>query len=85
MFEKCIRLVDTVRLGEPAHLFDLAERIRRYVSGGTPQIVQASSPIDELRREMPVQDTYFVRSPLHHMWEREFQLKYGHHGHGKWR
>jgi hypothetical protein len=59
MCAKCIRLVHTVRLREPAQFFDLAERLRRYVSGGTPQIVQASSPIDELRREMPVQDTYF--------------------------
>jgi hypothetical protein len=73
---RCIRLVHTVRLGELAQHFDLVERLRRYALGGTPQIVQASSPIDELRRDANAGYLLF-RSPLHKMWER-VPVEYGH-------
>jgi len=81
---KCIGLVHKVHLREPAQLFDLAERLCGYLSGGTLQIVQASSPIDQLRREMPLQDTYFFALRCTAC-GREFQLNMDtHHANGQW-
>ena len=81
---KCVRLLRAFRLGEPAQLFDLADRLRRYATGGTLQIVQASSPIDELRRDMPMTDTYFFALRCTGC-GREFQLNMDtYHGNGRW-
>jgi hypothetical protein len=59
MCQKCARLTKPVRLRQASDLFDLAEQLAPYVEGSALEVVQASSPLPELRRDLPLKGNYF--------------------------
>jgi len=59
MCQKCARLTRPVKLRQNSDLFDLAEQVAPYVADGALEVVQASSPLPELRRDLPVKSSYF--------------------------
>jgi hypothetical protein len=62
-----------MKLRETAGVFDLVERLATYVEDGVLEGVQASSPLQELRRDVPLQSNYFC-SVRCTSCGREFQL-----------
>jgi hypothetical protein len=48
-----------VKLRDPAGFFDLAEHLATDVEDGVLEVVQESSPLRELRRDVPLQSSYF--------------------------
>jgi hypothetical protein len=59
MCQKCARLTRPVKMRQTDDLFDLAEQLAPYVDGGMLEVIQASSPLPELRRDRPVKVSYF--------------------------
>jgi hypothetical protein len=59
MCQKCARLTRPVKMRQTADLFDLTEQLAPYVEGGKLEVIQASSPLPELRRDGPLKDSYF--------------------------
>jgi hypothetical protein len=62
-----------VKLREAAGFFDLTERLATYVEDGVLEVLQASSPLRELHRDVPLQSNYFC-SVRCTSCAREFQL-----------
>jgi hypothetical protein len=59
MCQKCSRLTRSAKLRSSTDLFDLVERLAPLVEDGALEVVQASSPLLEVRRDWPVKDKYF--------------------------
>ena len=82
---KCLRYVlprPIVRT--PADFYGAAEELNSCVSRGVLQLVQSSSPLEQIRRDVPLHDHYFYV-----FWcakcGREFQFNVDlYHGYGVW-
>ena len=73
MCAKCSRLTKRLRLREPGDLFELAERLAPYVEDGVLEVLQASSPLLDVRRDLPLRERYFYSLRCTRC-GREFQL-----------
>ena len=81
---KCVTLVRSRKLREPNEFFDLVEKLRGYIAAGTVEIVQANSPIEDLRADAPLQDNYFFVLRCTRC-GKEFELSMDtYRGHGQW-
>ena len=80
----CIRFVPRRNIRTESDLYRFVERIRPSISAGALKIVQASSPIEEIREGQQLQDTYLLAFRCTKC-EREFQLIADlYHGWGHW-
>jgi len=73
MCQKCAKLTRPVKLRQADDLFNLAEQLAAAVEDSALEVVQASTPLAEVRRGFPLKDTYFYVLRCTRC-SREFQL-----------
>jgi len=84
MCQKCAKLTRPVKLRQPDEFFNLAEQLAAYVADSALEVVQASKPLADLRRDVPLKDNYFAALRCTRC-GREFQLNMDTaHGAGQW-
>lgn len=84
MCRRCLQFVPRRSIREKDSLWALAEKLRTAVSKQTLKIVQASSPIEDVRPDHALYDLYFFALRCTRC-EREFQLIMdAYHGFGTW-
>jgi hypothetical protein len=82
---KCLRFVPRVSIGTPYDFRRRVDRIKSFVNRGVLNIVQSSSPLEEIPRDGPLQDNYFYAFQCARC-GREFQLLVDiYHGRGSWK
>jgi hypothetical protein len=80
----CIRFVCRREISRPSELYEVVENIRPFVEAGRLKFIQGSPPLNQISREGPLLDGYFLVFRCARCL-REFQLNVdAYHGRGGW-